>query len=177
MEKQKPSLFHHAMMYGLYLGLALVVYSLLLYLGSLSFNVTLKSLIYLFIVVGLFVSLKHYRDNINGNVLTFGEGMKLGILISLFSGFLMGGFSYVMHLIDPTLLDQSIQLQQEAMLQQGVPEDKVAEMEIMLRKPILLVVGVLFDVLIMGSILSLVVSAILKKKPANPFDAAVKEVE
>lgn len=180
MEKQKPSLFHHAMMYGLYLGLALIVYSLILYLASLNMNSTLNSLIYLIIAGGLFVSLKQYRDGVNGGVMTFGEGMKLGILISLFAGFLSGVFSYVLHLVDPTLIDQIIQFQQEAMLEKGMPEDQVAQMEEVMRKmsnPLIMVVSSLFSMALVGSILSLVVSAILKKKPANPFDAAVKEVE
>ncbi len=180
MEKQKSSLFHHSMMYGLYLGLALVVYSLLLYLASLNLNTALNSMIYLIIAVGLFVSLKHYRDNINGGVMTFGEGMKLGILISLFAGFLSGVFSYVLHLLDPTLIDQIIQFQQEAMLEKGVPEDQVAQMEEMMRKmsnPLIMVISSLFSMALIGSILSLVVSAILKKKPGNHFEAAVKEVE
>ena len=116
MEKQTPTLLHQSMIYGLYLGLALVVYSLILYLASLSFNTSLNSLVYLFIAVGLFLSLKHYRDQINGGVLAFGSGMKLGILISIFAGFLSGVFSYVLFLMDPSLIDQVIQTQQEALL-------------------------------------------------------------
>lgn len=180
MEKQKNSLFQHSMIYGLYLGLALIVYSLLLYLASLNLNTAMNSLIYLIIAVGLFVSVKHYRDGANEGLLTFGEGMKLGIMISVFAGFLSGVFSYVLHLIDPTMIDQLIQFQQQAMLEKGVPEDQVAQMEDMMRKmsnPLIMVISSLFSMALIGSIISLVVSAILKKKPANPFDAAVKEVE
>ncbi len=180
MEKQTPTLLHQSMIYGLYLGLALVVYSLILYLASLSFNTSLNSLVYLFIAVGLFLSLKHYRDQINGGVLAFGSGMKLGILISIFAGFLSGVFSYVLFLMDPSLIDQVIQTQQEALLKQGMTEDQVVQMEEMMRKmtnPLIMVFSSIFSMALIGTILSLVVSAVLKKKPANPFEEAVKGVE
>ncbi len=180
MEKQNGSLLHQSMIYGLYLGLSLIIYSLILYVASLSFNSTLNFMVYLIIAAGLFISIKQFRDKFNGGILTFGEGMKLGVLISIFAGFLSGVFSYVLHLMDPSLIDQIIQTQQEALLKQGIPEDQVVQMEEMMRKmtnPLVMVVSTLFSMALIGSIISLVVAAVLKKKPANPFDAAFKEVE
>ena len=59
-------------------------------------------------------------------------------------------------------------------------EDQVVQMEEMMRKmtnPLIMVFSSIFSMALIGTILSLVVSAVLKKKPANPFEEAVKGVE
>ncbi len=180
MESKKPSLSYSAMTYGLYLGLALVVYSLILYMASQNFNQGLNSLSYLIIAGGLFFSLKHYRNKVNSGVLSYGSGLKLGVLVALFAGFISGVFSYILFSIDSTLIDQMIQVQQQAMLESGMKEDQVAQMEEMMRNmsnPMILVLSSIFSMAFIGLIFSLVIAAIVKKNPTDPFSEAVKEVE
>ncbi len=180
MNQKKHSLAHFAMTYGLYMGLALVVYSLILYVASLSFNTSLNSLVYLIIAVGIYLSLKNYRDKQNGGILTFGTGFKLGILVAVFAGFISGVFSYVLNLLDPSLMEQMLEVQQQALLEKGIPEDQVAQMEDMMRtmtNPLILVISSIFSMALIGVIFSAIIAAIVKKKPTDPFASAVSEVE
>lgn len=180
MENKKHSLTYSSMTYGLYLGLALVVYYLVLYVANQFFNPGLGYVVYLIIAGGLFFSMKHFRDKLNAGVLTYGNGVKLGVLVAVFSGFISGVFTYVLFIIDPTLIDQMIQVQQQALIESGVPDSQIELVEEMMRKRsnlAVIVISSLFSMALVGLLISLIVAAIVKKNPDNGFAEAVKEVE
>lgn len=176
MNTKPKSLSHHAMMYGLYLGLALVVFTLITYVGNLMTNKSLGYISYLIIIVGLFMSLKHYRDKVQQGILAFATGLKLGVLVSVFAGLISGVFTSILYMMDPSLIDQIIQVSQQAMLEQGISEDQVVAMEETMRSvtnPIFLSISSVLGFALIGTLISLIAAAILKKNPTNPFDAVV----
>ena len=96
-----------ALRYGLYgslvlLGLFLLNYALLD--NSIDYG-TQEIIGYLTIVLSMifiFFGIRHYRDHINMGRLTFGEGMKLGLLIALIPAIFFGLFNLLyVEVIDP----------------------------------------------------------------------------
>lgn len=180
MTTEKKSLFQHALMYGVYMAIALIAFSLVTYLTKTMYITGVGFITYGIILAGLFLIMRHYRDKENEGILTFGTGVKLGVWVSVLAGFISGVFSYVLLTIDPTLIDQMIQIQQEEMLKNGMPEAQVEQMEAIMRKmanPVVSVLSSILGLAILGTLFALVVALIVKKNPGNPFQDAVKEIQ
>jgi hypothetical protein len=181
MEKKSASLSKSAMNYGLYLGIVLIVYSLVLYMLNETLNKTLGYVSFVFVVTGIAYGLINFRDKVNGGILQYGTGVGLGVLISLFAGILSSAFSFIlMQFIDPSLSDQVITMMQEEALKQGAPEGALEQAEGIynfMAKPIVMAFLGIFSSVFWGTIISLILAAIFKKNPENSFEEAVKEVE
>jgi ABC-type sugar transport system permease subunit len=99
----KPTAFR----YGLYASLVLLVLFLLNYaLFNKSLDYATQEVIgYLTIVLSMFfifLGIRHYRNHLNMGRLSFGEGMKLGILIALIPAIFFGLFNLLyVEVIDP----------------------------------------------------------------------------
>lgn len=89
----KPTVFR----YGIYACLALVM------LGMINLFVVIKYADYgtqevagyltmLLSAIFIFPGIRHYRDKVNGGELSFGDGLKIGLLIALFPAILFGFF-------------------------------------------------------------------------------------
>jgi len=170
MEKQDPSLFKNALTYGLYMGLALIVYSLIIYFAGLTGNTAVGYLTYLIYIGVLCYAMINYRDKVNGGVLKYGQGVGLGTFTMIIGGFMSSVFSFIlMTYIDPGLVDQIINIAMEEAMAKGLPEAQIEMTEKMVRmftNPIaMLVVGILGSGII-GAIISLILAAIFKKEPS-----------
>ncbi|TAJ12508.1 DUF4199 domain-containing protein [Marinilabiliaceae bacterium JC017] len=181
MEKQTSSKTKMAMSYGLYLGLALVVYSLILYVSGQTFNKSLGYVSYIIMLLGIGWGMKHYRDNVNNGLLTYGQGMGLGVLISVFAGVISGFFSFIlMKYIDPSLMEQALAMAQEEALKGGATEAQLDQMEGvmgMFSNPWVIMISAIIGSAFIGAIISLILAAIFKRTPENSFEEAVKDVE
>lgn len=75
----------------------------------------------------VFFGLKHYRDKVNGGLMSFGQGLKLGLLIVLFPSlaFALLNAIYVL-VIDPSFVDTYYNYQ-VAQMKASTPAEKIAE--------------------------------------------------
>lgn len=155
--------------YGLYLGIASIVFSLITYYGGLMGNKAFSYLGYVIIIASIFLGLNHYKTKQNNGFLKYSEGLGLGVLISLVGSIVSGVFTYVFFtFIDPAKHLQLLTITQEQQMQSGVSEAQLEQIEgvmsAMMSPISLALLGILFGVL-GGLIISLIVSAILKKDP------------
>lgn len=157
---------------GLILGLAGIVYSLILYFINQSLNKT-GGYIFIVIQIGLlFFLLKSYRDNLMHGQLTYGQSFGAGLIICIYYAIIMAIFSYILYaVIDPGLVTKQLAMAEEGMVKKGVPQSAIdtgMAFTAKLIKPSIMAISGLFGNIIWGAILSLVISIFIKKE-GNPL--------
>ncbi len=155
--------------YGLYLGIASIVFSLITFYGGMMGNTYFSYLGYLLLVVFIFLGLKFYKEKENAGVLRYGQGVGLGVLISLVGGVVSSIFTYVYFVfIDPSKHTELLAVIQEKQLEAGVSAAQLEQAEGVMSammSPAAMVIFGIIGSLIGGLIISLILSAILKKDP------------
>lgn len=155
--------------YGLYLGVASIAFSLITFYGGMMGNTYFGYLAYLIPIIFIFLGLKFYKEKENGGILRYGQGVGLGVLISLVGGVVSSIFTYVYFVfIDPSKHTEMLAVIQEKQLEAGVPSAQLEQMDgvmsTMMSPTSLSLIGIISAVF-GGLIIALIVSAILKKDP------------
>src|SRR5712692_6702618 len=75
----------------------------------------------------LFLAIKERRDKINGGTLTFGQGMKTGIIISLITALITTIFMYIYYTaINPRFIELGIEFEKRRLFESGMGDADVA---------------------------------------------------
>ena len=111
--------------------------------------------------------MKDFKE-LNDGLLSFKEGLGLGTLTMFTGGLLSVAYdNFYRKFIDPTLLDQTIELVTEKYESMGLPEDKIEEavtrMQESANSGLNFLWGIL-GVVFIGFICSLIMAAIMKKE-------------
>ena len=78
-EQAAPTPRQIGLKYGLYVGLVLVIYSMVLQLTGLALNSTLSYLSYVILIVGIVLAHREYKQEGDGT-LSFGQGITIGVI-------------------------------------------------------------------------------------------------
>lgn len=173
------------MTYGLYLGIVMVIFSLILFLLNIK-PVGFTAPIILGLVsiaitfLGIFFSTKKIRNEVLGGEMTYGQGFVIGVLVIFFAAILSAVYNYIQTtIIDPdymrTILEEQKEWMYEFMSSKGVADDQIEKaMESIDEKmvntnPIKTIFTNIISSTVFGAIISLITAAILKKKKDNPF--------
>ena len=180
MEK-KVSVWQATLNSGLILGLALVIYTLLLYFLDQTFNKTLGYVSILILIAGLVLGVKSFRDDARGGIMSYGQGVGAGTVIGLYAGIIGAIFTYLLYtVIDPDLLDKLLTFTEEKIVESGrVPEemiDQTMEMQKKFMAPWIMSIIAVINYVFFGVVVSLIASIFLKKE-GNPFQQEAKEPE
>jgi uncharacterized membrane protein (DUF106 family) len=184
MEK-KTSLLQFTMTYGLILGIGLIIFSLILYIaGIMPTNlkrILLIALVNLALMI-TFVSIgtRTYRDKLLGGAISYGNAFITGLLIVVFSAILTAFFSLIFTtIIDPEYMNKVFEATKnwtmDYMSNLGVPESQIDKSLERIEKqqanytPIGNFFKGIYTSAIMGTIISLITSAFIKKTP-NPVE-------
>ena len=155
---------------GLITGLALIIYTLLLYATNnlLNQNFALGVINYIILIAGIIIGTRSYRDQSLSGYITYGKALGYGVVLCVFTGIVVGIFTYLLYeVIDPSLMEQNMKVIQEEMLNRGISPDQVeamTEMQARFRTPFMMLIGSIFTYSLLGLIFSLVTSAFLKKE-------------
>jgi len=181
MENSSNSVTKWAMTYGLYLGVFHIIFNVILYLTNHLFNPGYYSYISTAVVIWITWSgLVKYRDGVNGGFMKYGQGLGLGVLISVFSGIFAAATMYIIMKFDGSLSDQMLDLMIEEVERSGLSGDMVDSMEKMYKimvSPGVVALSAYISKIFGGAFISLIVAAFVKKNPENGFYDAVKDVE
>ncbi|MBC5994666.1 DUF4199 domain-containing protein [Pontibacter cellulosilyticus] len=154
-----------AVKYGLLTGLVGVVYSLIIMVTDLGDNRILSSLAYLILIAGIVLAMKQYKT-INYGYMSYGQGLGIGSLVALIFGLLTGIFTWIYTtFVDTEYMSRMMEKQREEMLSQGMTDEQIdAGMKIAenFQGPVTMILGAAVITLIVGFILSLIISAIMK---------------
>ncbi|MBK6977859.1 MAG: DUF4199 domain-containing protein [Cytophagaceae bacterium] len=164
---EKVSSARIALKWGLIYGIVSIVVALVSYNTDLWKNWIVSLLVTVILFFGvMYFSLSEYKS-LNGGFMTFGQGFGLGML-TIFTGGLISiifDFSYKKY-IDPNLIDMQLEMTREQYESMGMSEEQI---EMALEKAQSYMssgMAVLFgmiSILVIGLIVSLIMSAVLKK--------------
>jgi len=172
MEENKTSLMKQAMTFGAIIGLALVVYSILLYIAGLTFSKRLGFIQYIVLFIGIYWGSRNYRDKALDGFIKYGRALSLGVWISIFVGIITLFFNFIMlRYIDPGLIDKYMAIAEESMegsrfLSADQIEDGLEKSRKLMTSVWSVPIGLISFVAI-GFVMSLITSAFVKRNP-NP---------
>jgi hypothetical protein len=170
--EQKVNVWKANLTNGLILGLAGIVYSLVMYFLDLSLNKTQGYIFILVEIALLFFLLKSYRDNFKHGFITYGESVGAGVVISLYYAILMAIFIYVLYsVIDPGLIKKQLAMAEEIMQKKGIPEaamEQGMKFQEKIMTPVVMSLISILGNMVWGVVLSLIVSIFIKKE-GNPL--------
>jgi hypothetical protein len=165
---EKVSTARIALKWGLIYGIVSIIVNTILLNTELWKNFIIGILImFINIFAVLYLAMKDFKE-LNKGLLSFKEGLGLGTL-TMFTGSLLSVAydNFYRKFIDPTLLEQTIEMVTEKYESMGLPEDKIEEAVIKMQESANSGLNFLWGILglvFVGFICSLIMAAILKKE-------------
>lgn len=166
---EKKSAFGPSILPGIYLGVSLVLFSLITFLLDVDIQSPIKYVSWLILAAGLFWAIISFRDKQMGGFIdykgAFSSGFYTGLIASIIAGLFM--FVYVQY-IDPGIIDQ-ILLETEATLEQNpnMSDEQIEqalEMTESFTSPILMSVFGFLGNLVASTVLSLIIAIFAKRE-------------
>ena len=179
MEEKSNSYFKSALNYGLMLGLALVIFAVLLFIFNLHLNKYLNYINYVIIIAFLIWGVKTYRDTSLNGVISYGKALGMSTVIVLIGSLIFGIYTYLLiTVIDPDYIEKTLAMIEEQLLKQGMSDEQI-EMGLSLQKkmmsPVLMSLFSFLGMMFWGFIISLITSAVLKKE-GDPYQSAMQDI-
>ena len=166
---------------GAFMGLVLSAAFWFVQLANLETSFVNDLLSWALIVGFIHVSMVRYRRNYQEGWLTYGQGVWLGTRIGMLAGIVFGAWMFLyMKVINPEYVNEMIVQMQEAYLASGMDEETVANMEGMFElftNPFLMIFSGVFGVGLYALVFSLIIAIFQRRKPADPFSNAMKNIE
>lgn len=179
--EEKSTFWKSAMTYGLYLGIVVVLFSVILYVVGQMMNPALTWISFVILAAGVYLSQLNYRNKELNGYIKYSTALGFGVAVMLFSGIIQTVYTVIIYKLDPSLLDQLRMIQEEALLKQGLPEESIetaTEMMSKFQSPLMLAFSGLFSFALLGFIISLITSIFIKKNDeGNAFEEAMTEVQ
>ena len=159
---------------GVILGIVSIVFSLVLYAtGSHLKPHWSTSIINAVIFIGAIVlGIKQYKAA-NGGFLSWGQGVKIGVGVSVLGGLIVVIYNYLfMNFIEPDFMSQMMEIQNQAFLDQGMTEEQIEaanEMTKSFQGPTMIAALGIIGYAIGGFIVAAIVAAIMKKSEEETY--------
>lgn len=164
--QEQASTARIALKYGVITAVAVIVYSTIINIAGLTQNRALTSLSFIIMIAGIVWAMKEFRTQNNG-FMSYGQGLGVGSLVSAIVGLLGSVFTmFYMQFIDTTIMQQSLNTARADMEARGMDDAQIDQaMEIsqkFMTPGMIFFIGIL-TYLILGFVISLIVSAIMRK--------------
>lgn len=173
MENQSNIATKTAMSHGLYMGLALVLNSVVFYVMGKPFSEMTAYISYVIVIASLVWSIRSFREELGEEGLSYGRALGFGTLLSLFASLIVAFYTFVLYkIIDPGLLDKFMAFLEENLLKTGKPEAQIETVMTMYKKvltPLIFSIGQILNVTFLGFAFSLIISIFFRRQPSNPF--------
>lgn len=182
METNKNLFQQKAMLWGLFISLALMATTMIF---NLTGNDTSKMKGWLDIAisaVGIILCVVAYRNQIDEETpLPYGRVLGLGTLTMLFASIVYAVFFFFfMQFIDPEFIDKTIAASEQILLDRGMDPDMVEQamkQQSFMYSPAVMSVMSIFGLVFRGFLISLIVAIFFKKKAKSGFDGAMSEID
>lgn len=121
MENNKKTLNGHALYFGILTGLALIIYSLLLYIFNLTTDKTLGYLNILIMAVAMFLTAKVFRDQSGDGFISYGGALGVSVLTAFYASLVLAIYMFVFYkYIDPEAIKPMLEAAEQEMYRQGI---------------------------------------------------------
>lgn len=167
--ENKPTVFQTGLRYGLILGLALIVLTLIFNIAGVALDSKLRWLGILAPIILIYLGHEYFKGG-NDGYMSYGQGLGIGTVLGGASYFLSGVFGWIYNkFVDDSLLNGLMENQRLALEEQGLGDAQIDQAmditEMFASGPLSILMAVIVG-LIVGLIISLIVSAITKN--SNP---------
>jgi hypothetical protein len=167
----KPSISSIGLRYGLIVGVIASVYTLILYMAGLGNNTPLGLLGLVILIAGIVMAHNAYKAQGNG-FMSIGQGIGIGMILSIVSGIISSlvTYLYVAFIDDSAIRERTDQAMLD-MESQGLSDeqiDQAMKYTEMFTSPIMILVWGIVGSIIMGFIISLIISLFTKKTEPQP---------
>jgi hypothetical protein len=170
MENNNYPAWKHAIMYGIYLGVALIIVDLLFYVLELYISNWKGYITYVVILGGVVISAISYRDKQLNGYINYGQSFKVGFFTSIIAAFaFLLYFAILMYFAGEEIQTALLRNTEEQMLEK-VPDmtDEQLEMTMEITKwvttPIWQTIFSFLGIIFFGVIFSLIASIFIKKE-------------
>lgn len=154
--------------WGVICGIALIVFTLLLYMFDVLLNQWASLMLYAVQAFVIFFGIKTYRDHELGGFISFGKSFGVGAIIAGVSSLIMSVFTYIMYeIIDPDIVKGILEMTESAMLKQGYSYEiveKAMEVQRNFINATFMSIIAIPAYTFWGSVLSLIISIFTQKK-------------
>ncbi len=168
MDEQQVSPMQIALKWGGYAGIALIIFDLVLYvlgMKSASGGNPIQYLGFVIFIAFVVMSIKSYAES-NG-YMSYGQGLGTGVLTSLIAGVIVAIYSYLfMTLIAPEFMEGALDAVKDQWEAQGMSDAEIEQAEGyagMFMTPGVLTISALLMYTVLGLVISLIASAVLKR--------------
>lgn len=127
MENQKTTSKSIILNYGLYLGIASVLISLIVYAmgDSLSPHWSVSILGFIVLIALIVMAIKKYKE-VNGGFISWGQAVKIGVGVAIISAVISIAYQQVfVNFIEPDFMMQAMEMQNQRMLDQGMTSEQI----------------------------------------------------
>ncbi len=164
--EQKTTTARVALKFGVVTAIAQIVYTTILYVSGLHTNSGLATLGIVISIVGMIAAMREFKEDSNG-FMSYGQGLGLGTMMTAVAGFIAGVYEYIYtSFINSTIRQQvldKVRLYMEARGSDGTQIEKGMWFVEKVTSPAFAFVLGMLKAVILGFIIALIVSAIMKK--------------
>lgn len=167
MEENQTSTTKVSIKYGIISGLAGIAFFVLVDMLGFSGNQSINYLGYLILAAIIYLAHKAYKEEGDG-YMNYGQGLGIGVLVSLVSSILSSAFFYFyVTFINTDYMTMIMDMQRAKMEESGMADaqiDQAMEMTEKFMTPGMMLIFAIVGTVFFGLILSLIVSAITQRK-------------
>lgn len=157
--------------YGVILAIALVVFSLLIFLTIADKQSVANYFSYLILLAGIIMAQINYRNKYLNGYIEYGKAFTVGMLTALFASILLAVYTYVFFkYIDPGAMEEIMALSEQKMMERGLSDMEIEqgmEMVKSFQTPGMYTFFALAGNFIVGIVISLVTAIFVKKENRN----------
>jgi len=169
---QRPGMVKTALIYGLLIGVLLILIQLVFYLSGGLTNIQATYVSYAVMLGGIILATKARRNQDLGGYITYGQALGFGTLTIFFASLLLSIYIFIFYkFIDPGAIDLVIEAAENKMLDRN-PNISDDELDMALSisryliKPGFMAISNIFNYTFLGFVMSLITSIFMKKE--NP---------
>ena len=171
MEEKTVSVWKTTLMPAVYLGIVLILVSVVFYVTGNIFSPWNSYLSYPIIIAGVVFGQITHKKGLEGT-LSYGQAVGSGMITLIYASVITGIYSYLLYkVIDPSLTEQMRVFLEQKILQQGkVPEDQLdmaVNVAMKLQTPPISIITGIVGGAIIGLIISLITGIFVKKSPSD----------
>jgi hypothetical protein len=164
----KKTTFKASISMGVMVGFVLIIYYVIIYLANMYTSEWTGWLSYCFLLIGMILGVKNYRDKDLSGSITFGQAFSLSFYIGVISGIMYIIFSFIfMTLIAPDIITNIQQMARKSMESKGMTDEQINQaMQVahFFYTPVGILIFIVVFWLIFDVILSLLVALIMRRE-------------
>ena len=168
MEQKNVPASKGALNYGILLSIALIIYSLLLFVLGLDSHPWLNYLSYIIMIVGIYLATVNFRNKYQDGLISYGKAVGVGFFTVLVASVIMAVYTFIyFSYINPDVFQQAMIEAEQRMLEEGMSDmqvDQALSMMERFQKPWVSTIFAFLGNILIGLVIALITSIFIKRE-------------